>query len=163
MKKYVLILLGSLLFLSCCEEEKTIDISGVYSVSITANEVGYITTINDFSPHIDYFVFQQKDNSNFFLSTYYTFGGMGYSPLSMVKYEGNRIRGSFYTYDHINKQWYEGSLDLSVNNGKLVGTFIAVTLVRTGSIAIPNAPKTIKGNILLQKEDVYSIPNIPVK
>lgn len=153
MKKYFILFLVCIAFISCKDDEIK-DISGGYIATFSSN----VHLINP----MDCFVLKKIDNDSYYLATYYN-NGTRYSPLSILRcYGENRFKGKFYNYDYIFDQWLEGDLDLVIDNNNISGSFSAIILKPTGSVISPITQGLVEGNINLKYSDFYSNPsNLP--
>ena len=158
MKKYFILFLVCIAFISCKDKENK-DISGAYTATFSSNLY--------FVRPMDCFVLKKIDNDSYYLATYYddsnSLNSIGYSPLSILRcYGENRFKGKFYNYDYIFDQWLEGDLDLVIDNNNISGSFSAMILVPTASVMYPISREIVEGNINLKYSDFYSNPsNLP--
>lgn len=152
MKKYILILITSLVFFSC-SDDNDIDISGMYS-SILIGKYQYSTPYPGQIEH-DYnnanlmFVLSKINDSDYSLCTAEeTNGYIRYSEKSIVKVNNNTMKGEFYLYGYYANS--KGKIDGIITNDSIYGTFTANVIGRDNithdwiDIPIENGRFTLK-------------------
>jgi hypothetical protein len=134
MKKYILILLGSFLLFSCCEEEEIKDeikdsrgIAGVYSSVFQGR---YVKVSSSGTPETIIYentkircVFQVRNDNSYYLYTTDTVNNLLVtSPISIVSViDTNKIIGDFYLCN--NGAWTEGYVEGEVCEDSIYGIF----------------------------------------